>query len=676
MRYLSSLDYTIIAAYVGCLVGIGLYLRKKASGSLEDYFLGGRKLPGWALGLAGAASFIDVSGPMLIVAFLYMIGPRGFFIEFRGGAALLLTFYMLWVGKWHRRSQCITGAEWMVFRFGEGLWGQVSRVVSVLARVVLHVALLALLVKGIGLFLSLFIPLPPFQCALLAVSIATLYTLVSGFYGVVVTDIFQTVLVLVAIAFITIKAFTCFSDGSQLANLAQQVTKSTEWMTCYPQWKTSMPIGGEYKQFEFLVLFAFFYLIRNVLAGMGMGDDPKYFGARSDRECGTLTAIWIIVYGFLWLMMMGYAVIGLFLIKDLFPDPAALTDAAALIKQHFPDITKAQWADTVGALRLNPANYSQELTSGLRAILGSDWVAKLNLLGFEGSIDPERLLPAVILFRIPMGIRGLIIVAALSASMSTFDAYVNSTVGFFTRDVYQRYLHPKASNRELIYASWAFGIAMVAVAFPLGYFTKSINEIWGWAWVCLGGGLMVPLVLRFYWWRFNGGGFAIGTVVGMAAAVLQKILWMVGEQKWGWQPLSDLEMFILSASIGFTFSMIGTYITKPTDRLVLENFYRITRPFGIWGSLKKILPDDVRGAMEQEHRYDLIAVPFALAWQITFYLMPMELLIRNYKAFWITLPFFIISTLGMYFFWYKKLPPAHNQNEITVSKQSYGCSDK
>ena len=68
MKYLSVTDYTVIACYLACLVGLGLYLKKRASGSMEDYFLGGRKMPWWALGISGMASFLDLTGTMVIVS--------------------------------------------------------------------------------------------------------------------------------------------------------------------------------------------------------------------------------------------------------------------------------------------------------------------------------------------------------------------------------------------------------------------------------------------------------------------------------------------------------------------------------------------------------------------------------------------------------------------------------
>ena len=130
MSYLRSTDYFVIALYLAILAGFGLFLRKRASKSLEDYFLGGKRLPWWAMGISGMASFTDMAGTMLIVSFLYMLGPRGLYVEFRGGAVLILAFMMLWTGKWHYRSRCMTGAKWMEYRFGTNWGGKMARLIS------------------------------------------------------------------------------------------------------------------------------------------------------------------------------------------------------------------------------------------------------------------------------------------------------------------------------------------------------------------------------------------------------------------------------------------------------------------------------------------------------------------------------------------------------------------
>ncbi len=670
MSTLNSIDYTIIVVYLGFLVAMGFYLKNKASQSLEDYFLGGRKLPWWALGITGMAQFLDITGTMIIVSFLYMLGPRGLFIEFRGGAVLILTVMLLWSGKWHRRSRCITNAEWMVYRFGDGFGGQFARTVQAVAGIVSTLGMLAYLVKGVGLFLSMFFPFTPLQCSIIMIGIATLYTVISGFYGVVYTDLFQSFIILGAVIGISTMAILKLGSSAELAALSQEVTGNSGWMSSKLSWYTEMPEG--YKMYRHLMMFAMFYLMRNIFFGMGSGGEPKYFGARNDRECGTLTFLWTWLMMFRWPMMMAFAVLGLFLVKDLFPDQTVLAHAAELIKLNFEGIEQSRWADLTAGISLHPENYSPELITGLKDLLQDDWQNKLHLVSFAGTVNPERILPAVILFNIPVGCKGLILVALISASMSTFDFIVNMTAGFFTRDIYQRYIRPKADNKELIYATWVFIFALVGTGFWFGYSVKSINEIWDWFIMALGGGLVVGMTLRFYWWRFNGGAFAIGTAIGMIGAILIRIVtdklpddaqYMFAGTDLIWFLVDPRGQFLLTMAIGFAGSIFGTYITKPTDRKVLEHFYQTTRPFGWWKPLENCLPADVRQRMKKEHFYDIISLPFAIVWQVTIFLLPMQLIIRSWNAFFVTFVIFLISLLGLYQFWYKQLPETNYEND-------------
>ena len=235
----------------------------------------------------------------------------------------------------------------------------------------------------------------------------------------------------------------------------------------------------------------------------------------------------------------------------------------------------------------------------------------------------------------------------LAAAMSTFNAQVNGCTGFITRDIYQKYLHRTASTRELIYVSWAGVVILVVISFVFAFSIKSINDVWGWIVMGLGGGLMMPTLLRLIWWRFNGGGFAAGTFVGMAAAIAQR---------WFFPDLDERWQFLFLGAIGTVASIIGTYLTAPDDNEVVGRFYRITRPFGFWGPFKKMLSDDDRTAMETEHRRDILCVPFAMLWQVTLFMLPMQAIIQSWNTFYPTLGLCAIGLIGMYFLWFRHLP--------------------
>ena len=646
MRYLRAGDYAVILAYFAILIGIGSYFRKKAAESMEDYFLAGRKMPWWALGLSQMTFWFDMTGTMIITSFLFLLGPRGIYVEFRGGAGLVLIFLMLWAGKWHRRSGVITGAEWMIFRFGRDFWAHFARLMSAVSWVVINLALLAYSFKGAGLFLSMFLPFSPLVCSLIMMVVTGLYTIEAGFYGVIFSDIFQSICIWIGVGFIVVLAVTRIAGVGDLGALATSVTGNPDWLSALPQWKTQMPAG--YEQYNFLFMMMLLYLGKTVIQGLGVGADPRFFGARSDRDCGLLSFMGGWAFMLRWPLMISFVVLGLVLIKNLFPDQTVLAQAAALIKSHAGAVPQNEWPELLSRIMNHPQAFPQELIGGLSQLLGADWNSKISLLSYYGTVDPERILPAVLLLNIPAGLRGLLLVAFLAAAMSTFNAIVNSTTGFLTRDLYQGYIRPKAGNKELIYASYVFGALVMLVGFGTAYWTKNINDIWGWLTMGLVGGTMIPTVLRLYWWRFNGSGFALGTLIGLAAALLQRVFI---PQMPEWQQL----LYMVGA--GLAGSILATYLRPPTEQPVLEHFYRTTRPFGVWGPLRRALTPEEKAATSQEHKYDLISLPFAFFWQLTMLMLPMLLIVRQWGASAVAGGILAVSLTGLYFFWYRKLPP-------------------
>lgn len=657
MGMLNSLDYSIVGLYFVALLGIGIYLQRLASKNMEAYFLAGNRLPWWMLGISGMGYSLDIAGTMLIISLLWLLGPRGMFIEFRGGVSLALVCQMIWTGKWHRRSGCMTVAEWMSFRFGQTRAANFARLATALAFIIFTIAMLTYMSVGVGKFLSLFIPLSPFWSAVLLMGIATIYTAMSGLYGVVVSDLLQCGLMIFGILVVIVMAVSAMGSADEFATLAQQISGVQDWAATLPAMHVELPEG--YAQYESLLLYAFGFLVLNklIIGGFGTGHEPQFFAARNERECGKLACLWAALMALRWPMMMGYAILGIYMVQDYFPAETAVADAAQLIQQHMT-VSEASWREALAGLRNTPGNYAPELITGLEQVLGADWAAKLELVGYHGTVDPERILPAVLLNKIPGGFRGLILVTLLAASMSTFDMTMNKSAAMFTNDIYKQFLRPRAQNRELVYVTYTFCVIVVIVAFAMAYNIPNINTIWGWITMGLWSGIGMPLFLRFYWWRFNGAGYAAGIFGGVAAALAVLTYNTSVEQTHPGAALSEITQFLILTPVSFLAAVIGTYASKPTDHETLAHFYRKTRPFGFWKPLRNSLSDEQQQAARREHVNDMIALPFVFVWMVTLYLMPMQLLIKQYVAFTITLILFVLSLVGVYVFWYRNLPAA------------------
>lgn len=638
---------------------VGLYMTKKASSSLDDYFLAGRSMPWYLLGIAGMTNWFDMTGTMIITSFLYMLGPRGIFIEFRGGAVLILAFLMCYTGKWHRRSGCLTGAEWNIYRFGKGNDAQAVRVIGAVMGIVCTIGMLAYLIRGTSLFLGMMFPFPPTVCAFVIVAITTIYTMASGFYGVVLTDLIQGIIIMVSCVIIGVIAWQMVPDSSSLSKVALHVTGNSSWVTSMPKWHTSMPKG--YECYESLIMFALFYLLRNILGGMGSGGEARYFGARNDRECGLQSLLQGITVMLRWPMMIGFAVMGIYFVSRTYPDMAVIGKASQLIHSYFPTVTDASWHDLTSRIANNPSHYSPDLINGLKATLGSAWSSKLSLVGINGTINPERILPAVLMNMLPVGLKGVILVAMFAAMMSTFTSTVNGTSALWVKDIYQNLIRPRASNRELIFMSYISTLLLVVAGFYMGICAASINDLWGWLIMGLTAGTLAPGLLRLYWWRCNAWGMFGGTVLGGIGAIAQRIF---AHNMVEWQ------QFILMTALSFIGTIGVSLLIKPTNMDRLRHFYSTTKPFGWWGPVKSTFDPDEQKELTHEHKNDIISVPFALLWQVTMFMLPMQLVIKSYSSFWMTLPLFLVGVGGLYRFWWKNLPPADEAPSDAVARQS------
>ncbi len=651
MDHLGAGDLAVIGGYFSLVLIIGLALSRRAAGGLESYFLAGRSMSWILLGISGMALWFDLTGTMLITSFIYLLGPRGLFIEFRGGAVLVLAFMLAFTGKWHRRSHCMTVAEWYTFRFGEGKAAELVRFLTAVMGIVLVMGMIAYFVRGASLFLCLFSPFSPIAATAVVFGAAAVYTMFAGYYGVVATNLIHGLVVIAACITVAILAFMSYHGSGELAASAAAVTGNQHWTNTLPSWRVHTPPG--YGAYHFLIFIVSFYLLRSVIGGLGSGAEQRYFAAKTDRDCGLLSLLQAGTLMFRWPMMMGYAILGIFLVQRLFPAMSAVHNASALIHHYVPHSTPAFWQDLTARIVHDPSQYPRGLTAGLRHILGAHWKAKLPLVGYSGQVDPELILPAVLgSIQFP-AVRDLLLIAMLATMMTSLSGQVSTATALLINDIYKNFMRPRAGNHELIAASYGGTLLIVAVGFFIGIEAANINNLWGWIAMGLTAGGLGPLVLRLYWWRCNAWGVAAGTLLGGVSAIVERLTA---------PDLLEWRQFLLMTAISFAATIVVSLLTAPTPQAVTENFYRRTRPFGIWGPFRHVLTVSQQKATRREHRNDLLAVPFVLLWQVTLFLLPMELVMKAYSEFFATLPLFVLGAAGMYLFWWRKL--SVNMNDI------------
>ncbi|MGF1513432.1 MAG: sodium:solute symporter [Elainellaceae cyanobacterium] len=589
LGYLSTVDKLIIAAYFVTVLAVGVYFSKLAAKGITNYFLGGRTIPWWALGLSGTASNFDMTGTMVIVSFFFAIGLQGFWVAMRGGMALPYAILMVYMGKWLRRSQVMTTAEWMELRFGSGHAGKLARLLSAASNIIVTLSLLVYFIEGAAKFLAIYIPFSPTVCAILMIVVAVGYTATSGFYGVIYTDLVQEVLILAVSLYIGFRAFTLPTHAEAIASATYP-----GWGSFWPQWEaapmTWLADPLIYQAFGVCIIF---WIARGLFEGTGGfsgGYTPqRFYATASDRDAGLMTATWILLLLFRWMLVIGSVVLGLELARTS-PEVAQLL-----------------------------------------------------------ATDPEKTLPIVVSEAIPSGLRGMLVAGMVAAAMSTFDSTINAGVAYWVKDIYQTYINPAASERKLLNQSYISTVAFAVVAIGLSLSVQNINQVWSWITGPLSAGLAAPIVMRWYWWRFNGYGFAIATATGLLASVALKLLA---------PDLAFYLTFLITLGISLLGGVLGSYATPPTDMETLKTFWLRVRPFGAWGPVRMKLDGALVEQQQRANAMDISNVLVAVGWQLSSVVMVISLLLHLWGVLIGGAIAFAVLSGVLYFRWYRNLERA------------------
>ena len=723
---MATIDYVIIIVYLGMIVFIGLMLQKRASSGIDSYFLGNRGLPWWALGASGMASNMDVSGTMINTAWVFALGTAGLFLEIRGGVTLIMAFLMVFMGKWNRRAQVMTMAEWMRFRFGTGKEGKTARIVTAISVIVITCALITYMAVGSGKFVSTFLKIPDigqiqdplepaetdrinadmsnlelhrlivdydlqrqstvfpetrmmkaaylelksawnavlenpmsmaalvsfqmevkefqtavqsvksavkeagvpsdaiinpdigrlqetghllltvfnqsvrfhiilkaqFLAALLMIVLAMLYTVASGLYGVVWTDVFQGVIIFGTIFFICVTVIVKFrlpetffvSVPMEDGTFHALKTTRSIWTHALPQMRLHFPKDSLYSIYNLFGVAVFFYLVKVTIEG-----------------CGGTSQYMIQRY---------YA--------------AKSDREAGLLSLFWTLLLSFRWP-FIAAL----------------AIMG------ISLGSQQGVIsDPEKVLPVVVNTLVPVGLKGMLVAGLMAAAMSTFDSTVNAGAAYWVKDIYQAYINPGASEKTLMrHSRWA-SVLIVVLGLLFSLTIRNINEIWGWITMSIGAGMIIPTLLRWYWWRMNGYGYALGIAAGMIAAVVQRLVF---------PHVPEYVSFSFASGISLIGTITGTYLTPPTEKQVLDEFYKTTRPFGFWNPIRKQLSPAVMAKVNTENRRDIISTFFAVPWQVVLFLTMMMIVMKNWNTLFVLLGILAVLSIGLYLNWFRYL---------------------
>lgn len=540
-------DLLIVLGFVAYSVGIGLVSRKRASTDLTEYFLAGRRIPGWQAGSSMAATQFAADTPLLATGLLAAGGAFSLWRLWIYGLAFLLMGFIL-ASAW-RRSGVLTDAELTMVRYSArgalALRGLKAVYYGTVINCVVMAFVLVAAVRIFEIFLPWHVWLPNEVFAALhslvlatgleissgvtglAADVATvnnvisivlmlgfvgLYSTTGGLRSVVATDVVQLCLMLAGTA---AYAWIATADAGGLGRLPEQLAE------LYGEQESRRMLSlapiGEEALLPFLTIVGLQWFFQ-------MNSDGTGYLAQRTMACSdhrqarvaavVFTMLQIVVRSLLWL------VIGLALLV-IYPFDAGGT------------LTEAQVAN-------------RELTF---------------------AIGMDELLPA--------GVRGLMLTAMLAALASTLDTHLNWGAGYWSNDLYkgiwvEHVRKRQAGPRELVLVARLSNLLILAIALVIMVNLDSIRTAWQIS-LLFGAGVGAVLVLRWVWERINLWCEILSIAVSLVAAPL---LILLLDQDW-------LRLLCMSG-ISLCAVILAAYCLPPTDQARLVAFYRRVRPPGLW----------------------------------------------------------------------------------------------
>ena len=439
---LTLIDALVIAGYFALNLGIGLYYRKRATRSVNDFFVGGRKATWWLAGTSMVATTFAADTPLAVTGLVARNGISGNWIWWSMAFSGMLTVFF-YARLW-RRAGVLTDVEFAEIRYS----GAPARFLRGFRALYLGLPINLIIMGWVNLamvkILVLVLGVTKVQALLIALAIMALtasISTLSGLWGVLVTDLFQFVLKMGMVIVLAVFAVRSLGGMRGLVAGIHAVEASGRWtgslLSFVPDLNSTwMPL-----------LTFFVYIAVNWWASWYPGAEPggggfiaqRIFSAKNEKHSVLAT---------LWFNLAHYA---------LRPWPWILVALVAVVK-------------------------------------------------FQGdpafAADPESGYIRVLIIDLPISLRGLMLAAFAAAYMSTIGSELNWGASYLVNDLYRRFLLRDREDKHYVRVSQFMTMLLMVMSAVVTFFMDSIADAWKFM-IAVGAGTGLVYLLRWFWWRIN-----------------------------------------------------------------------------------------------------------------------------------------------------------------------------
>lgn len=514
------IDMVIIIAFFIIVIGIGFAASKTAGKSSAEFFLSGRKMPWWLLGVSMVACTFSADTPNLVTDIVRKNGVAGNWVWWAFLFTGMLTVFVY--AKLWRRSEVMTDLEIYELRYSGKMASFLRGFRSIYLGLFFNVMIMGTVSLAAIKIGSVMFGVDKYTTITIASFAVVLYATLGGLKGVIWADFFQFG---IAMAGAVIAAFVAL-DQPEVGGLSGMIS--------HPALQDKLSFLPDFSNTELLIpLFVIPIAIQwwNVWypgaePGGGGYIAQRMLSAKDEKNAVGATLLFNVAHYALrpwpWIIVALCSII-------LFP---GLED----IKAQFPQISDQYLKDDIAY--------------------------------------------PVMMTLLPKGLFGLVVASLVAAYMSTIGTHLNWGSSYVVNDFYKRFVKPEASEKELVRMGRIFTVILMVFAAVVALWLENAKQAFD-ILLQIGAGTGLIFILRWFWWRINAFTEISAMIVSFIVALLFQFV--VPQAKEGvspeWWQTSHWQL-VLGIIITTASWLIVTFATKPTDKSVLKNFVKLTKPGG------------------------------------------------------------------------------------------------
>ncbi|GGA51418.1 sodium:solute symporter family protein [Okeania sp. KiyG1] len=514
------IDWLIVLIYLILTMWMGLYLSRKGSKSLADFFVSGRSLPWWLAGTSMAATTFSIDTPLYITGVVANRGIAGNWEWWIFGISHVIMIYIF--ARMWRRSEVITDAELTELRYGGNMAAILRGVKAFIFAIPMNCiaigyAMLAMVkvVEALEIWQNLGIDASENNLKLLSVIGVSIFVLIyaglSGLWGVVATDFFQFFLALFGAIIVAFFAVNSVGGIQELITKVPQVMPDKDILSLSP-----LTIGKN-------------------------GDTLISFSKTAGITASTFFA-YIALQWWSW----------------------RRSDGGGEFVQRFAAAKNETEAEKAAWL-FNIMHY---------VIRTWPWilVALASIVIYPNLEDRELGYPKLMIDFLSPGILGIVVASLVAAFMSTVSTSINWGASFITNDLYRRFIKPDATQPQLVLVGRLSSLLVTVLGGIAAFLATDVATVFRLV-IAIGTGSGLVLILRWFWCRVNAAAELTAIVasffVGMTTSLVPAF------------KIEDFGLRIMFITTTVTLLWVtAMFLTPRESDATLEEFYRRTLPSG------------------------------------------------------------------------------------------------